>query len=64
MTIGTRIRARRLSLRLTQAEAAERAGWSQGRWADIEGSRRATLMLSTLEAVARALDTTPKYFLD
>jgi len=49
-----RIRDARRRARLTQAEAAERAGWSQGTWADIERGRHPP-NIRTLEAMAAAL---------
>lgn len=40
MTIGQRIKTRRLARKLTQAQAAKLLGVSQSRWADIEADKR------------------------
>jgi len=51
---GEAVRARRKALAMTQAEAAEKAGWVQSRWADIEADRFSPT-LDTLRRVAKAL---------
>lgn len=61
MTIPERIRARRLALGLTQAEAAERADMAQGYWSRLEGGTRPDRgqtepTLTTLLRVAHALE--------
>jgi transcriptional regulator with XRE-family HTH domain len=55
------IRERRLKLKLTQGEAAKRAGLeSRQYWNDIEKGRRTNFTLVTLERMAEALDTSVK----
>lgn len=50
------IRARREQLKLTQAQAAERAGFPNlQKWSQYEKGRIKDPQLSTLEAMARAL---------
>ena len=57
MTVGERIRDRRIELGITQAAAADRAGWLQGRWSDLEHDRTSPTV-RTLEIVARVLRCT------
>lgn len=50
------IRTRRLALKLTQAEAAERAGFPNlQKWSNYENGRIPDPQLSSLEAIAKAL---------
>ena len=50
------IRKRRIALKLTQAQAAERAGFPNlQKWSQYERGRIADPQLSTLEAIAKAL---------
>jgi transcriptional regulator with XRE-family HTH domain len=49
------ILALRTRLKLTQEEAAKRAGMPQQAWARIEGGKRSNPRLSTAQDVARAL---------
>lgn len=50
------IRARRLKLGLTQADAAEKAGFPNlQKWSQIETGRIPDPQLSTLETIARVL---------
>jgi transcriptional regulator with XRE-family HTH domain len=52
----TRIRAARLGLGLTQAQAAERIGWAQSTWAGREsGARMPTLATAIRMASAVGL---------
>lgn len=51
----TKIFNRRKALKLTQTEAAARAGMHHPSWARIESGRRKDPALSTAEAVAKAL---------
>ena len=56
------IRLLRKELGLTQEQAAQRAGLKgKARWADIETGKRANITLSTLEAIAKALDVSPAH---
>lgn len=51
----TKIKSRRESLELTQAEAAEAAGMPRPHWTRIESGERSDPQLSTAEKVAKAL---------
>ena len=55
--IIARIKSRREVKKLSQAEAARRAGWSPSTWADLERGRYAP-NLKTLLRIAHALDCT------
>ena len=57
MTIGERIKARRIELGLTQNEAAGRIGWGQAQWSDLEHDRSSPTV-RTLGVVANALRCT------
>jgi transcriptional regulator with XRE-family HTH domain len=51
----------RKKLKLTQAQAAEKAGLAgRQQWNDIESGRRSTVTLTTLEKIATALGVKPK----
>jgi transcriptional regulator with XRE-family HTH domain len=51
----SKIRARREKLKLTQAEAAERAEMPRPHWVRIEAGHRSNPSLDTAERVAKAL---------
>lgn len=53
--VQSKVKSRREAAGLTQAEAAERAGWSQSRWADFERGRFASPGLETYRRAAEAL---------
>ena len=55
-----RIKSRRQMKKLSQAEAARRAGWSPSTWADIERGRYDPT-LKTLLRIAHALNCTAAY---
>jgi transcriptional regulator with XRE-family HTH domain len=55
--IGIGLKESRTAMRLTQAEAADRAGVSQGFWSLLERGRSATASLETLAACAAAVGT-------
>ena len=55
MKTGPQIKARRLRLKLTQAQAAKRYGCSQGYWCDLENDRKPH-NTDTLMRVAAALE--------
>lgn len=62
MTIGERIKARRIELNLTQDELAKKAGYkSRSSINKLESSR--TLPSTKIEKMAEALDTTPAYLM-
>lgn len=50
-----KIRERRERLKLSQTEAATKAGLSQPHWAEIEAGKRQQVQLTTAEAIAGAL---------
>ena len=50
-----KIKAARNKARLTQAEAAERCGWSQSQWAEFEGGRYKSPRLDTYRKAATGL---------
>src|SRR5207237_945220 len=58
MLLKDRIKARRLTLKLTQVQAATIAGIEQGSWSDIERGETLTLRGATLLGVAKALKWT------
>lgn len=51
--------ARRLALRLTQAEAARRCGWHQVAWSQIETGLRTRIKRASLERLAQGLECEP-----
>jgi transcriptional regulator with XRE-family HTH domain len=55
--IGIGLKESRTAIRLTQAEAADRAGVSQGFWSLLERGGAAIASLETLAACAAAVDT-------
>lgn len=61
--IGTGLRESRLALSMTQAQAAARAGISQGFWSRLELGRCTVASLETLSAAAAAVDTELAAFL-
>jgi len=63
MTIGQRIKTRRLARNLTQAEAAAMLGVGQSRWADLEADRK-NLTIGILISVAAVLKCPARDFLD
>jgi transcriptional regulator with XRE-family HTH domain len=62
--IGTSLKDSRLALRLTQEQASERAGISQGFWSALENGRGMTASLETLAACAAAVDTQLASFIE
>lgn len=57
-----RVKERRLELGLTQKEAADRVGWSQSTWANMENGRNDP-STSTISQVASALQIEPEELL-
>jgi transcriptional regulator with XRE-family HTH domain len=56
-----KMKALREKLKLSQDEAAKKAGLSgRQRWNDIESGRRAGITLTTLDAIAKALGVKAK----
>lgn len=64
MTIGERIRARRLDLGLTQQELAEKTGYSDKTAINKIELNLRSLPQSKIKIMAFALETTPDYLLD
>ena len=63
MSIGERIRSRRLELRMTQDELAKKAGYkNRSSINKIENDGR-NLSQGKIKAIADALDTTPSYIM-
>ena len=62
--IGIGLRESRISIRLTQAQAADRAGVSQGYWSVLERGGGGVASLETLAACAAAVDTQLAAFLE
>ncbi len=62
--IGVGLKESRLALRLTQAQASDRAGVSQGFWSTLERGGGTTASLETLAACAAAVDTELAAFLE
>ncbi len=63
MTIGQRVKARRVQLGMTQLELAQKLGYgSKATIARIEADSR-NLKQSKIKAIADALDTTPSYIM-
>lgn len=55
------IERRREALKLTQGQAAERAGFThRQQWNNIASGRKATITLETLQRVAAALECSPR----
>ena len=61
--IGNRVKALRISKRLTQIELSKRLGIKQPSLAAIESGRTKTLKGETLEGLARELSSTTSYIL-
>ncbi len=62
--IGIGLRESRIGVRLTQAEASDRAGVSQPFWSRLERGGGGTASLETLAACAAAVDTQLAAFLE
>lgn len=56
--MGAKIRERRLSMRMSQAELAEKAGISRQMLSLIETGKIENLTLNMMKAIASALDST------
>ncbi|HET7472849.1 MAG TPA: helix-turn-helix transcriptional regulator [Candidatus Limnocylindrales bacterium] len=63
MRIGVGLRESRIALALTQADASDRAGVSQGYWSRLERGQTTNASLETLAACAAAVDTELAAFL-
>ena len=60
--IGENIKRRRIELRMTQIELAERMGITQGALSDIENGKRSPL-LKTIADFSETLEVPPSYLL-
>ena len=55
-TVGSRIRSRRLQQKLSQQDAAAKAGMHPSEWSRIEAGKRNNLQMVTLTRIAQALN--------
>ena len=62
-TIGKRIKERRKSLKMSQEVLAEKSNVCRARISAIENGKCGDILVSTLTAIASALDTTVEFFL-
>jgi transcriptional regulator with XRE-family HTH domain len=62
--IGIGLREARQALRVTQAQAADRAGVSQGFWSQLERGSAGSVSLETLAACAESVETQLAAFLE
>lgn len=62
--IGKRIRERRKELRMRQETLAEKSKVSRATISLIENGKCKSVLVSTLTAIATALDTTVEFFLN
>ena len=62
-TIGKRIKERRKSLKMSQEVLAEKSNVCRARISAIENGKCGDILVSTLTAIAIALDTTVEFFL-
>ena len=62
-TIGKRIKERRKSLHMSQTVLAEKSNVCRARISAIENDKCGDILVSTLSAIAIALDTTVEFFL-
>ena len=62
-TLGTKIRDRRKTMKMSQEELAKRSNLSRVRISAIENGKCRDILVSTLVTIASALDTTAEFFL-
>ena len=62
-TLGARIRSRRKMMKMSQETLAKKSSISRARLSAIENGRCRNILVSTLTAIASALDTTVDFFL-
>ena len=62
-TLGTKIRDRRKTMKMSQEELAKRSNLSRARISAIENGKFRDILVSTLVTIASALDTTAEFFL-
>lgn len=63
-SIGDKITNRRKSLKMSQEELAKRSNLSRARISAIENGKCRDVLVSTLTAIASALDTNIEFFLN
>ena len=61
--LGTKIRDRRKSLKMSQEELAQKSKLSRARISAIENGKSRDILVSTLTTIASALDTSAEFFL-
>ena len=62
-TLGTKIRDRRKTMKMSQEELAKRSNLSRARISAIENGKFRDILVSTLVTIASALDTNAEFFL-
>ncbi|MBE6079871.1 MAG: helix-turn-helix transcriptional regulator [Veillonella sp.] len=62
MSIGEKIKTRRIKLKMTQEELAERSGLSRTTISNLETGTQTVVTNTTMLALANALDCKPSYF--
>ena len=62
-SMGEKIRDRRKSMGMNQEDLAKRSNLSRARISAIENGKCLDILVSTLTAIASALDTTVEFFL-
>ena len=62
-SMGEKIRDRRKSMGMNQEDLAKRSNLSRARISAIENGKCPDILVSTLTAIASALDTTVEFFL-
>ena len=62
-TLGTKIRDRRKTMKMSQEELAKRSNLSRVRISAIENGKCRDILVSTLVTIASALDTNAEFFL-
>lgn len=63
-SIGDKITNRRKSLKMSQEELAKRSNLSRARISAIENGKCRDVLVSTLKAIASALETNIEFFLN
>lgn len=63
LNLGEKIRKRRKDMKMSQETLAQKSNLSRARISAIESGKSNDLLVSTLMAIASALDTTVEFFL-
>lgn len=62
-SIGNKIRSRRKTMKMSQETLAQKSSLSRARISAIENGKCKNVLVSTLTAIATALDTSVEFFL-